>query len=57
MRVGMRRSAKSVRASRRLALVAVSALVVTLTGCSSSDVDQTTPGTRYEFNGALRGSW
>ena len=52
MRVGMRRSAKSVRAFRRLALLAVSALFVTLAGCSSSDVDQTTPGTRYEFNGA-----
>lgn len=52
MRVGMRRSAKSVRAFRRLALLIVSALFITLTGCSSSDVDQTTPGTRYEFNGA-----
>ncbi|MCF6746019.1 TlpA family protein disulfide reductase [Blastococcus sp. KM273128] len=48
----MRRPVGSVRASRRLALVVVSALFVTLTGCSSSDVDQTTPGTRYEFNGA-----
>ena len=52
MRVGMRRSANSVRAFRRLALLIVSALFITLTGCSSSDVDQTTPGTRYEFNGA-----
>ncbi len=29
-----------------------SALVVTLAGCSFTDVDQTTPGTSYEFNGA-----
>ncbi|RFU20685.1 TlpA family protein disulfide reductase [Geodermatophilus marinus] len=48
----MRGSTRSVRAPRRLALLAVSALFLTLAGCSSSDVDQTTPGTRYEFNGA-----
>ena len=48
----MRRSAKSVRAFRRLAPLAVLALFIALAGCSSSDVDQTTPGTRYEFNGA-----
>lgn len=52
MRAGMRGSTRSVRAPRRLALLAVSALFLTLAGCSSSDVDQTTPGTRYEFNGA-----
>ena len=52
MGVGMRRSAKSVRAFRRLALLVISAMFIALAGCSSSDVDQTTPGTRYEFNGA-----
>lgn len=52
MRFGMRRSASSVRALRRPALLAVSALLVTLAGCSSTDVDQTTPGSSYEFDGA-----
>ena len=37
---------------RRLLAVAAAATSTVLIGCSASDVDQTTPGRQYEFDGA-----
>lgn len=51
----MIRASRSARHTRPVRLGAALATVVVaaiLAGCSSSDVDQTTPGTRYEFDGA-----
>ena len=50
MHARVRRSARHSSPARLAA--ALAALAIVLAGCSSTDVDQTKPGTRYEFDGA-----
>jgi len=48
----MQPSARHAQLVRVASAVIAAMVAIALGGCSSSDVDQTTPGTRYEFDGA-----
>ena len=48
----MQRSARYADRARVASAGFAAVVAIALSGCSSSDVDQTTPGTRYEFDGA-----